>query len=64
MPRLVKYCNLIMGNVWAAESLLGIPVSKNLQNIDTKEAYLNEAQKSAGKHNGAVPQLQSSCQYL
>jgi 2-dehydro-3-deoxygluconokinase len=57
MPRLVKYCNLIMGNVWAAESLLGIPVSKNLQNIDTKEAYLGEAEKSAG----SIMELYPNC---
>jgi 2-dehydro-3-deoxygluconokinase len=49
MPGLVKYCNLVMGNVWASESLLGIPVSRSLQNTDTKEAYLNEAQKNANQ---------------
>jgi 2-dehydro-3-deoxygluconokinase len=25
MPELVKYCHVIMGNIWAVESLLGIP---------------------------------------
>ncbi|MBB5395905.1 sugar kinase [Mucilaginibacter sp. AK015] len=49
MPRLVKYCNMVMGNVWAAESLLGIPVSPQLTDIDTKENYLAEALSSSKK---------------
>ncbi|MBK0379663.1 sugar kinase [Mucilaginibacter segetis] len=43
MPGLVKYCNLIMGNIWAAESLLGIPVNKQLQQQCSKADYLTEA---------------------
>jgi 2-dehydro-3-deoxygluconokinase len=34
MPPLVKYCHVIMGNLWAVESLLGIPSS--LQNSEGK----------------------------
>ncbi|QHS54138.1 sugar kinase [Mucilaginibacter sp. 14171R-50] len=49
MPRLVKYCNMVMGNVWAAESLLGIPVSPQLTDSDTKENYLAEALSSSKK---------------
>jgi 2-dehydro-3-deoxygluconokinase len=43
MPGLLKYCNLIMGNVWAVESLLGVEVSKALREKATREAYLAEA---------------------
>ncbi len=43
MLQLVKHCNLIMGNIWAAEKLLGIPVHHELLDADTKEAYLTEA---------------------
>jgi len=30
MPRLVKHCDLVMGNLWAAEKMLGIPVDEEL----------------------------------
>jgi 2-dehydro-3-deoxygluconokinase len=30
MPGLVEYCDLVMGNLWAAEKMLGIPVDEAL----------------------------------
>jgi 2-dehydro-3-deoxygluconokinase len=30
MPDLVQYCDLVMGNLWAAEKMLGIPVDEAL----------------------------------
>lgn len=41
MPGLVQYCDVVMGNVWAAEKMLGIPVEADLR--DEKEAYLQQA---------------------
>lgn len=41
MPELVQYCDVVMGNVWAAEKMLGIPVDKNL--IDENQACLQQA---------------------
>ncbi|MBB2147711.1 PfkB family carbohydrate kinase [Pedobacter gandavensis] len=55
MPALAKYCNLIMGNVWAAENMLGIPVASGLAEEDRKEAYLEQAQKSAEAIMQAFP---------
>ncbi|AEW01531.1 carbohydrate kinase [Niastella koreensis] len=43
MMRLAPYCDLIMGNVWAAEKMLQIPVHPNLVTTDTKEMYLEQA---------------------
>lgn len=40
MPGLVKYCDVIMGNVWAHEKMLCIPVSETLSD---KEAYLEQS---------------------
>ena len=39
MPELAAYCDVIMGNLWAAESLLGIPVRKDVHEKG-KEGYL------------------------
>jgi 2-dehydro-3-deoxygluconokinase len=43
MPQLVEHCDVIMGNIWAANSLLGIPVDENIHDKKSKEAYLEHA---------------------
>ncbi|WP_316748510.1 PfkB family carbohydrate kinase [Pedobacter gandavensis] len=55
MPALAKYCNLIMGNIWAAENMLGIPVAEGIVAEDRKEVYLDQAKKSAEAIMKAYP---------
>ena len=43
LPTLVQYCDVVMGNVWAAEKMLGLPVSATLVEEDQKKAYLEQA---------------------
>lgn len=43
MPTLANYCDLIMGNIWASEIMLGIPITSELHTIGKKENYLQEA---------------------
>ncbi len=43
MPRLAQYCDLIMGNVWAVEAMLGIPVTPDIHESGQKSIYLKEA---------------------
>lgn len=45
LPALTKYCDLVMGNVWAADKMLGIPVSADL--VDNKEECLAQSKKSS-----------------
>jgi 2-dehydro-3-deoxygluconokinase len=45
MPQLAEYCEVIMGNVWAEEKMLGIPVAADL--ADEKEAYLEQSKKTS-----------------
>ena len=47
LPALVEYCDLVMGNVWAAEKMLGIPVSETLVEEHDKSAYLQQSQISS-----------------
>jgi 2-dehydro-3-deoxygluconokinase len=47
IPQLVKYCDVVMGNVWAAQKMLGIPVAENLAEADEKPLYLQQAEKSS-----------------
>ena len=52
MPGLVQYCDLVMGNLWAAEKMLGIPVDEALIGVgsgagvgaaDEADGYLQHA---------------------
>jgi 2-dehydro-3-deoxygluconokinase len=43
MPGLAKYCDLIMGNVWAAEIMLGIQVAPDIHESGQKSIYLKES---------------------
>jgi 2-dehydro-3-deoxygluconokinase len=47
MPGLVEYCDLVMGNLWAAEKMLGIPVSQSITEKSGKEEYLAHAVKTS-----------------
>jgi 2-dehydro-3-deoxygluconokinase len=45
MPELVAYCDLVMGNIWAIENMLGIRIDEDL--TKGKEAYVRQAKKSS-----------------
>ena len=55
MPGLVKYCDLVMGNLWAAEKMLGIPVDASISENSTKEEYLAHAEKTSRQIMGKFP---------
>lgn len=43
MPELVQYCDMVMGNIWSANSLLGIQLDATIHDKKSKEAYLRHA---------------------
>lgn len=47
MPQLVEYCDVIMGNIWSANSLLGIPVDEHIHDKKSKQAYLDHARSTS-----------------
>ncbi|HUB60003.1 MAG TPA: sugar kinase [Puia sp.] len=47
MPGLVEYCDVVMGNLWAAEKMLGIPVEAELVERGRKEDFLEHARRSS-----------------
>jgi 2-dehydro-3-deoxygluconokinase len=57
MPGLVKRCDLVMGNLWAAEKMLGIPVDPGLADNGTKEEYLAHARLSSEKMMQTFPHI-------
>ena len=42
MPALLQYCDMVMGNIWAAHHLLGMPLESEKLN-NSKAAYLEHA---------------------
>ena len=47
MSALAKYCTVIMGNVWSANSLLGIPVDEHIHIKGKQDDYLQQATQTA-----------------
>ncbi len=45
MPELATYCNVVMGNIWAAETMLQVPIPKNF-NTD-KESCIKQAEETS-----------------
>jgi 2-dehydro-3-deoxygluconokinase len=57
MPGLVQYCDVVMGNLWAAEKMLGVPVDAGLAASSRKEDYLDHARRSSGKIMELFPRV-------
>lgn len=57
MCQLLPYCNIVMGNIWSANSLLGIPVDPALDKDATKEMYIAHARFSSLQIMEAFPSV-------
>jgi 2-dehydro-3-deoxygluconokinase len=53
MPELVQYCDVVMGNLWAAEKMLGVGVDEDL--ADQKEAYVAHSVKTSEQISRQFP---------
>jgi 2-dehydro-3-deoxygluconokinase len=47
MQALVEHCDVIMGNIWSADDLLGIPTDADIHIKKSKSDYLGHAKKTA-----------------
>ena len=56
MPELAKYCDVIMGNIWAANTLIGIPVDESINTQSTQREYLAHASETAKQIFEKFPQ--------
>lgn len=43
MPQLAAYCDVVMGNLWSANVMLGIPLDDSLFKTNSKKTYLEQA---------------------
>jgi len=49
MAELLPYCDVVMGNIWSAHDLLGIPLDRQLTEANNKTAYLQHAHQTSVK---------------
>ncbi len=47
MPGLVQYCDLVMGNIWSANDLLGIDVDETIHQRGKTADYLEHARRTS-----------------
>lgn len=47
MPDLVQYCDVVMGNIWAAETMLKIKLPSSINSNNTKEYFTEQAKKTS-----------------
>lgn len=61
MPALVNYCDVVMGNIWAAESLLGIGLPPSFSSLNSlpsaagRDTYLEQSTRTAEALSSAFP---------
>lgn len=47
MPALVEHCDLVMGNIWSANTLLGTRIDDDIHAKGSKQAYLEHAKATS-----------------
>ncbi|TKC06742.1 sugar kinase [Pedobacter polaris] len=47
IPQLAQYCDLIMGNIWAAEKMLSISLPEFIHETSDKDTYLEQAKNTS-----------------
>jgi 2-dehydro-3-deoxygluconokinase len=47
MPKLAEYCDVLMGNIWSANSLLGTSIDENIYAKGNRKDYLAHAEATA-----------------
>lgn len=58
MPALLQYCNVVMGNIWAANKMLGTSVLDTLGRDTPADVYFEQAKASAREVFDRLPHCQ------
>ncbi len=59
MPELVQYCDVVMGNIWAANTLLGIELDESVAENHFKRAYLEHALETSKNIQAHFPKCKT-----
>lgn len=47
MPQLIEHCDVVMGNIWSANSLLGTSIDQNIHSKGKREDYVAHAEQTS-----------------
>jgi 2-dehydro-3-deoxygluconokinase len=47
MPKLVEHCDVVMGNIWSANKMLGTSIDEHIHENKSREKYLAHAEKTS-----------------
>ena len=59
MPKLVEYCDVVMGNIWSANSLLGTTIDENIHAKGKQSDYLAHSESTAKEIMAKFPKIKS-----
>lgn len=59
MPKLIEHCDVVMGNIWSANSLLGTTIDKNIHAKGKREDYLAHAELTSKEIIQKFPKVKS-----
>ena len=59
MPKLVEYCDVVMGNIWSANSLLGTAIDENIHAKGKQSDYLAHSESTAKEIMAKFPKIKS-----
>ena len=62
MPELVSYCDIMMGNIWSANALLGVSIDESIHEKGTKPAYLQQADETSRELMHRFPKCKTVAQ--
>jgi 2-dehydro-3-deoxygluconokinase len=57
IPQLVQYCDVVMGNIWSAEKMLGVNITEKIHEQCTKEIYLQQSGTTSKKIKEQFPKV-------
>jgi 2-dehydro-3-deoxygluconokinase len=55
MPKLVEHCDVVMGNIWAANTMLGTALDEHIHENSSREKYLAHAKKTSDEIRQRFP---------
>lgn len=59
MPALLEHCDLVMGNIWSANSLLGTGLDADIHGKQSKQAYLDHAKETSEEIINMFPKVKT-----
>lgn len=59
MPALVEHCQVVMGNIWSAGTLLGTEVDPNIHDKKSRQAYIDHAAKTSEDIRKQFPDIRT-----